>query len=742
MSNETRQEIVRYSHVRQLNAPPIESLNENEDLLTSERSRFRPIKHTYTDGHTFDISDELDEIDYERSASGTLYYESEVYREYYVYDEEGNGGSRCGADRTSSSAKDSEFALKYCVRQNDKCCQTDDVPPNCSVSPPNVSMLLAKANRMLQFNSLRSPNDNQSMENQMVYFRNSGMNQSQLISVQQLRDNFTDSMDQSVDVSQDSYANMDGWSLAENRRRCNNNNNAHALWEHCAACTTDIVSMPANSLLKDELSAEGDEIMSDLKYMQNLYIGSDWEDENDSDCDCVDEDDGLMQSLEPKTMNKKLNLPIDAGNDDAVGDGYNDELSTSSHIYSNVNKLISDLLQPENAQNLVQAISEKCQSQIGRITTEESSQNDAFINENQNDHSTKDAQQTKSVPGCSLSVNNTNSNTNYFGSLWANSDNSIWRKDQTVETESIWSNAVQTDGGKTIKQFGAKPLSKLCDQWEHSNLEQIWTKTPLDPDECARSSDDVEMKNADQMLCNTDSTIYTTVNTDGGCKSFAQPTTSTIANDNNQNALEKFIELIKQANRKTDTNESTLPATKQVENCTTTHQHHHQHHATGDMNRLINNRFDRKRRHSATSQNFFDHVKYALPNCDEIDGTKKLATKTANDYDDTKLILDGDGNVDDDSLRKTTTIITCKYWTATDSFCLTSTLAFNNNNNNNSILKNNGNIFTCYQHQQQLLQQQSKDQLINTMTGNDSLTMHPTQFFKQVAAMVTRPLTR
>lgn len=181
------------------------------------------------------------------------------------------------------------------------------------------------------------------MENDMVCFN----------SVGSLRSQGHGSMNEKTmdDIMDGSYLmNIDGWTLAENRKRCQNNNNTHALWEHCAACTNDVVSLPANRLLKDELSADGDEIMSDLKYMQNLYIGSDWEDDCEEDEDC----DGL-QPLE-SSINNSFCLVDD---DD---DGYNDE--QANHIYSNVSKLISDLLQPERAKTLVQAISDKCKGPV------------------------------------------------------------------------------------------------------------------------------------------------------------------------------------------------------------------------------------------------------------------------------------------------------------------------------------------------------------------------------------------
>lgn len=95
----------------------------------------------------------------------------------------------------------------------------------------------------------------------------------------------------------------------------------------------------------------------------------------------------------------------------------------------------------------------------------------------------------------------------------------------------------------------------------------------------------------------------------------------------------------------------------------------------------------------------------------------------------------------------TTTIITCKYWTAWDSFCVTSTLAFNNNNNNinnnndDIVVDDGDSLFDCYHNASSKYHQNCTG--LDSINGNDSILMQPTStFLKQVAAMVSRPLTR
>lgn len=703
LSFEAKQELYCMNNTRKIHSV---DANEQEDLLTSDRTRFRPIKQSYADGYTFDISDKLDEIDYERSKSGMLYHNSEVYREYFVYDEEGNGGSRCDGEPNPPA----EFTLKYCIRQNDKSCQTDDAAPNPSIVSPNMPLLLnADANRMRSTSSLSSANSSSSRSH-LLYYQGSNLT-SPGYDKNYSHDN---SFDKLIEISQD------GWCLDENRQCCNNNNNAHALWEHCATCSNDVVSMPANRLLKDELSADGDEIMSDLKYLiQSISFQSDWEaGDSDSmaDCDNDDDDDDDAVMVKPKAQNASRNLLTDVNKlseyNDNMSDGNADDFS-NNHIYSNVSKLISDLLQPEKAQTLVQAISEKCQ---GRLLTDEKCGIDSMITKRIN-HDTKDVEATKPELMCNNSASNGANPNGHFGSLWAYNDNSIWRKEQSP------SPPVDID----VKQSDEmKSANRLCEQWEHANLEKIWQNihdTATDDEH----SHDITMM-AEPKQSDTDQTINSTSSNEKCVP--AEDTTSSACVDHSKsetNTLEKFMNLFKQANP-----QGQCPG---VGSHSHTHSHSRAHNDQFHVHKNIS-RYDRKRRHSATSQNYFDQMNCALNNCDAIENIKKLATKTVNEYDPVNIFTCDDSN----QKPTTTTIITCKYWTACDSFCLTSTLAFNNNNN---IVGDHENMLNCYHNQ--IKQHPAKyhpETLMETLNGNDSIMMQPSTFLKQVAAMVSRPLTR
>ncbi|XP_018580144.1 uncharacterized protein LOC108917844 isoform X2 [Anoplophora glabripennis] len=99
---------------------------EKEDLLTSERSHFKPINEKmenraqgqYADGATFVISNSLDKVDYKRSESGSMLLETEFgqSKKYWEYKLE-----------ESTPSPDLEFILKFSICQNDKACQTEEM---------------------------------------------------------------------------------------------------------------------------------------------------------------------------------------------------------------------------------------------------------------------------------------------------------------------------------------------------------------------------------------------------------------------------------------------------------------------------------------------------------------------------------------------------------------------------------------------------------------------------------------
>uniref|UniRef100_A0A1B6C707 Uncharacterized protein n=1 Tax=Clastoptera arizonana TaxID=38151 RepID=A0A1B6C707_9HEMI len=99
---------------------------EEEDLLTSKRTHFRPIKHEtasipipstsnglFPDGTTFPITGSLDQLSFHRTASGTMFLESDYNTKYMEY-------------KNVEDEMQSEFVPKFKMSQNNKFCQTDD----------------------------------------------------------------------------------------------------------------------------------------------------------------------------------------------------------------------------------------------------------------------------------------------------------------------------------------------------------------------------------------------------------------------------------------------------------------------------------------------------------------------------------------------------------------------------------------------------------------------------------------
>lgn len=97
-----------------------------EDLLTSMKTHFRPIKQEtveivpstaatrFPDGTTFPISNSLDKLNFNRSPGGGLYLDSDVNNKYMEFND-------------AEDSTPSQFVPKYRVRQNEKFCQTDEV---------------------------------------------------------------------------------------------------------------------------------------------------------------------------------------------------------------------------------------------------------------------------------------------------------------------------------------------------------------------------------------------------------------------------------------------------------------------------------------------------------------------------------------------------------------------------------------------------------------------------------------
>ncbi|XP_063708111.1 uncharacterized protein LOC134836811 [Culicoides brevitarsis] len=282
---------------------------EDENLLTSDRTHFKPI--AYPDGYTFDISNNLDDVQFYRSESGSLFLDQDQYMELRMDnmrdDFYGFSQLEAAEEMREDIDQDLKFVVKFFVTtQNEKCCQTDE----------------------------------QELDNAYTFYQSDiGFDHFRTnwrYSEQVLADTKIDfSGGYSFDTDDDSIMSSKCiWSNAEGMNNNNNNNvgqnsEHHRLWEACNTCQ-DTVSFPANRLLKDELHADGEEILADLNYFQSLIIGNDWHDEtNNNEQPPSKDDDYLLQA---------------------------DTLIDRNRVYQKVDKFVNDLLKPETTKTLAKAL--------------------------------------------------------------------------------------------------------------------------------------------------------------------------------------------------------------------------------------------------------------------------------------------------------------------------------------------------------------------------------------------------
>lgn len=124
---------------------PTNQSASNEDLLTSARTHFRPIRQetgcngnassnpttgatqAYADGTTFAICGSLEDVPYKRTDSGTLYLQQDVSSSPKRYLEWRSTSPSEKAQFTISSQDKCGFVLRFHVIQNEKYCQTDEL---------------------------------------------------------------------------------------------------------------------------------------------------------------------------------------------------------------------------------------------------------------------------------------------------------------------------------------------------------------------------------------------------------------------------------------------------------------------------------------------------------------------------------------------------------------------------------------------------------------------------------------
>lgn len=299
------------------------SSDDSDNLLTSEKTHFTPI---ICDGHTFVIDHNWEEINWERSPSGTLVLENKRYMEYnsaFHYNEEDLSCDAIDLDAMEQDASD--FTIKFLVNDNDKCSQTDvnDIlrASNRNLMEINEEYCKRKiydeyfkginetSNKWRYHNNTDDSNDYSFFSVNRVKYReeprrtiqdilissNSSSSSICTITSSSYETSAIDPFESWRSIKVDSGGMLD----SDYKNACN-----HSLWEQCTTCMRnnhdpyEEKSIPANRLLKDELRMDGDEIMS---VIQNLYITGDYcddEEKDDEDECCEDMNHFYMDMLD------------------------------------------------------------------------------------------------------------------------------------------------------------------------------------------------------------------------------------------------------------------------------------------------------------------------------------------------------------------------------------------------------------------------------------------------------------
>lgn len=313
--------------------PNIEEEEPSENYLTSEKTHFEPI---IRDGHTFIIDNNWDEIEYERTASGGLMYKNKHYRTW-------NKSKLPKYNETDIDLYGIEndfrtdFVLKYVVNDNHKECQTIGNEPifkTTATIGKNHSFVEINEDyckRKIYDEYFKGVNDNTTLvesRNKWRFVNNSDdSNDYSFFTVNRVKNNnntatttttsnnssnnlssqtFPDillssnSSSSSICTITSSYDASESWRnvKVDGNNMINSEYNKHTqcmhrLWEQCLSCARmnqepyADKSLPANRLMKDELKMDGDEIMN---VIQNLYITSDFCDDDEKEDDCEEFD--------------------------------------------------------------------------------------------------------------------------------------------------------------------------------------------------------------------------------------------------------------------------------------------------------------------------------------------------------------------------------------------------------------------------------------------------------------------
>lgn len=456
-------------HQQQAQQPTASNEAASVDAIPElDSTHFKPIKFTYFDGHTFDIPSQLNAVDYRRSPGGSQYLDQDKYSRHVpcadLANDDLTGDSERQAqmpephsDRDHRTAAgdaakkpQTDFVVMFCVKQsNEMACQTMDeaevtdmlvememdairdrrtMEPSCSmevevqhdqivVGPHDKEVVVHQQyDKEMEVHQHDEQHPVEQEEQQLVAAETAG--------------------EQPLFVDAAATQAMTEWYKLTATDKCGVMDVAHRMWEVCQFCgespASVVSAMPVDRQLVDELSAEGDEIMSDLQNLQSLDIGS-WEQESEDDED--EEEAWLNDSAETEDAQELREEEEDAKKDAEAA-------ASPVDIFYNVNMLITDRLRPERARRFGEAAAVRRNAATDR----------------------------------------------FIGGLWNNAENFVWRREMspdegnggcgTDSMSSIFSSVsttAATTGADSQSTSGlGGSVATAGSGWEHSNLVQIW----------------------------------------------------------------------------------------------------------------------------------------------------------------------------------------------------------------------------------------------------------------------------
>lgn len=531
-------------------------VGEEENLLTSESTHFHPIE-SFLDGHSFSISDALDVIEFERSDSGYLLYDSYEYSEFkrndgYVSDVELSNTSMISVTTESrdiepkdmtknvtknmktegeESSKDT-FVIKFRMkRTGEMSCQTDDADFQMAAAKMAEEALPIERSEMPMFYNKEVVSSSQQSNKDAIIaaVTNAVANAAKVVTqrgsdsgccslpwvpvTNQHRQSWldypslcdeVDSCIGKVDTEQlNQYWSMQAVEKQCHQRRLSTNtfermvdidrndensmdNSAHTLWGMCAVCNSCDYgkSMPANRMLRAELNLEADEIMNDLRYMQDLYIGE----AADYCSDSADFD-----------INSDILKMNDCKEDNSLGNGKTTTTNVDhvqATMLQKVNQLIEDLLRPEQTGRLMKMACESEAEKEDGLNEDDINMTNAWSLNNDDtlmEHNNINAAQSWHYGNGQLA------------NIWQHEPENVKKVEYENDTDDR-KNAFKKPM-TLLRQVGGSLneedlyMDKL--NWEHENLAKIWqpnASTTPQPSISVQKNEDDESHESDKDI--------------------------------------------------------------------------------------------------------------------------------------------------------------------------------------------------------------------------------------------------